>query len=111
MVLSSRRRTRFSCSRRPSGLTCWLRSRGVAVAAPGQEPLEGALELRHALAVLGELLVHAVEPLVHLARQALEPAVGVVDPGTQVAFTSLICPAMDTTIAVVSVMVSPFLLR
>ena len=53
----------------------WLVLCGVAVAAPGQEPVEGALELRHALAVLGELLVHAVEPAACCRFVSIRPSV------------------------------------
>ena len=61
-----------------SGVTAACLSRCVAIAAPGQEPVERALELRHVLAVLRELLVYPVEPLVDtaLARVQLDPARG-----------------------------------
>ena len=56
------------------------RSRCVPVAAPRQEPFERSFELGHALAVLPEILMDAVEPLLHFGRDAVDPLVGLVDP-------------------------------
>ena len=43
----------------------------VAIAAAGEGTLVGALELGHPLAVVGQLAVHLVEPVIHLGAQAL----------------------------------------